>query len=106
MEIKKHIILFTILIHLLSSCYSKEQNSNLINETSNKDLNYFSVEHQKILKIDNRCIWCWKCIHISPKTFKIDKTSLKAKVISQTDIDTDKINSAISICPTKSINYN
>lgn len=117
------ILMFCILLNL-TSCSNQENND--LNQTTQKKLeednytkittwsydfkntvsNNKQIEIDKKLAIDERCIWCGKCVRISPENFAMNFQTFKAEVISQQNIDSQWVNRSIAICPTNSISIN
>lgn len=134
MEIKKNIVLAIVLLNLLASCTTgspKDEEISIDNswdisidkEISINDswekLNLSSNPYaenisntikkenivEKKLTIDERCIWCGKCVRFDPEHFKMNMSTFKAEVKTQDNLDTSALSSAINICPVDSISY-
>jgi ferredoxin len=58
---------------------------------------------KKVVVNQDTCIGCNTCPLIDPDTFELDTTTFKARVKKQPETITDKINSAVSSCPTNAI---
>lgn len=74
--------------------------------TTNTSSVVFTNEIKKIdpvilkkLSINNKCIWCGRCVKFSSANFSFDSSSNKAIVISQAKIYSWKISNAIDRCP-------
>lgn len=57
----------------------------------------------KKLRIDEKCIGCWKCAMIDPEHFKINMMTFVPDVLSQKNISSEATNKAIDLCPVDSI---
>ncbi len=115
MNKKTIIILFLVLLNLLSSCNSIQEKKEvekkevlnkkeiIKKEKSKEIVKKNNLEMEKKLQIDEKCIWCWKCAMVAPNNFVMDFDKLKAVVISQKNIFSDEVKTAIQICPIDSI---
>ena len=114
---KKIVLLISLLIlNLLTSCTDNvDQSENEVlnsNETSKKIKQEINIEKDllkwnndvvKELTIDNKCIWCWKCIIVAPDNFTMDYDTFTAIVTSQKNILSNEVSKAIQVCPVDSI---
>lgn len=91
---------------ILSAC-SNENQIDTDNSTSlNSDQKVKANEQIAIknLEIDaNRCRGCGKCVRIDPAHFSLNQNTRKAEAISQTNLDSEKLSLAISLCQDKAI---
>ncbi len=113
---KKIIVILSILIlNILTSCSDDSQklktkknvnqNSNTYIENWNNNIIISKIdESNKILTIDDKCIWCWKCVMIAPNNFSMDYSTLKAIVINQQWMFSSEVTRSIQVCPVDSIN--
>jgi len=93
-------LIISSLVIILASC-NKEENNNL--ESNNWDnIKVYKVIEQT-LSIDERCIWCNKCVMISPENFEMNRDTFKAVVISQKNKFSEQVQYAIDVCPVDSI---
>ena len=72
-------------------------------EKGNDEVSKIKDESVKELIIDERCIWCGKCAMIAPTNFAMDYDTLKAVVISQKNMLSQKVSTSAQVCPTGSI---
>lgn len=100
----KLISLFLI-SQLLVAC---TQNSDKINseETIKKNNDQVSSNPSLSLNIDHRCIGCGKCVVVDQEHFAQNGRHQIATVISQDNLDSDKLEQAINICPANAISLN
>jgi ferredoxin len=57
----------------------------------------------KKLKINDKCIWCWRCTMTDPIHFKINLNTFRPDIISQKDLNWNATQSAIKNCPASAI---
>ena len=113
---KNKIIASLFLVWILSSCtkveIEQEQKINTFKQNIENAKTQFSQTEtntivqanvEKKLSIDDRCIWCAKCIRIAPNNFAMDFDSRQAVVVSQENVDSDRVQASIDVCPVDSI---
>lgn len=120
---KNKLLSILILTVLLNSCSNNSLNKSIDNnEVSNKKIEIWKNNEKitnnqgnnikqsnwnknlaKILKISEKCIWCWKCTMIDPDHFKINTNTFIPDIISQKNINSNETQSAISNCPVNAI---
>lgn len=127
MKIKINEKLFAsiILLWVLSSCtntnISKQETLNTDNiifskqnidkakneinksDNQNKQIVISDDNDNKDLTINEKCIWCSKCVRVAPTNFAMDYSTHKAIIISQENNWSDRVNTAIQICPVDAI---
>ena len=98
----------------LTSCNNTEVNIEEQNNSQEKinppvynfkSNNIDKIENNKESKliIDERCIWCNKCVRFAPENFIMNFKTFKAEVISSENLDSPWVQRSIEICPTNSI---
>jgi ferredoxin len=116
---KKIVIVISLLVlNLLTSCDNeinewehnevKEINSEIeeVGNIENKDtqkISQWNNDISKQLTINDKCIWCSKCVIIAPDNFAMDRSTFRAVVISQKDIFSKEVTKSIQVCPVDSI---
>jgi len=92
-------------IPILAGC--GEQKAVQVNGPQNSDKNApdtVSQTQETYLAVDpNKCIGCGRCVQTDSAHFIIDSGTRKSTVISQSDLGSDKLASAISGCPVDAI---
>lgn len=84
-----------------NSNLEKDEGSN-INNDENSDTNIQSDDSDTILTLDSyRCRGCGRCAAIDPEHFEINKKT--ATIISQENLDSTALSSAILSCPEDAI---
>ena len=121
---KNKFIVFILLIFVLTSCqnadiensWNSDESENTVstnsksedtlyqaNKTSDYETTNLDSDDAKVLSISDKCIWCNKCVRISPENFAMDYETRKAIVISQKDKFSSSVSNAIKRCPVDAI---
>lgn len=90
------VIIISIFI-IYNNSSSKAQDNNII--TSNQNI-------AKTITISERCRGCGKCVNIDPEHFTLNRTTKKSEVISQKNLNSNNLSSAIAMCPAGAITIN
>jgi ferredoxin len=90
---------------ILSACSSGGDSQTAATDSSNQDDKQLSQSPAtKTLKIDGqRCVGCGRCTRIDQEHFSLNKQSHQAEVVSQENLDSDILETAIAACPAKAI---
>lgn len=84
---------------LLNQGDGKATSENQKNSSLDDGLSVSSeVEQKKLSVLSNRCSGCGKCVRTDSEHFAIDASSRKATVISQENLDSISLTSAVSMC--------
>lgn len=97
-------ILVLILVFIFGGFFLKYKKS-LGNKTKEKE-NQNSIQkniESKLSIDDKKCIGCGHCVKFAKDNFQMDYSAKKAKVISQENINSSSVKTAVSVCPTKAI---
>lgn len=73
-----------------------QQDSDNLTSISNVQETYLAVEQ-------NKCIGCGKCVKFDPEHFIMNTATKKSTVISQSNLESTNLKSAISRCPVNAI---
>ena len=92
----KYITGLSLLVLLLSAC-SQEEPSSQEKTSEEKNLTPSETVEVAVLKIDHGCIGCGRCVNYSSEHFTM--SGRHAKVISQKNLDSSDLKSAINACP-------
>lgn len=84
---------------LLNQGDSKATSENKRNSSLDDGSSFSSEVEQKKLSVSpDRCSGCGKCVRIDSEHFAIDAYSRKATIISQKNLDSTGLTSAVSMC--------
>lgn len=112
MDKKEKILYLVMFIFILNSCASSipekskelpQKNTYNESKTQNENTIVQSDTKEEKLKINSKCIWCWKCCMIDKTHFKANFDIWKAEVTSQDNLESEKVSKAIEICPVDAI---
>lgn len=76
------------------------------NDTTSQASVQITAANERLRVLPDRCIGCGKCVRFDPQHFSIDRTTNKAVVISNNNLDTTGLTAAINVCPAGAIALN
>jgi ferredoxin len=94
-----------LVLPILTGCSNQTAVQVEENQDSDNDAPETVSQNQEVyLVVDpNKCIGCGKCVKFDPSHFLMDNDIRKSIVISQSDLDSSSLSSAVSICPVDAI---
>lgn len=101
MSIALVILFFAVVI--VAGVMVRSKLAQVSSDGSNTDQSQTKTIYSDLKIIPERCTGCGKCIRFDTEHFSFNMTSRKAEVISNKNLDSENLKTAVSVCQTNAI---